>query len=148
MQKKTAKTEKPEKPKKGKTTYMPKKGGPHAVARTNQKEENQRAFLRVLPLCRWNITEALRQIGMERSIYQVWVKDPAFAAKIEVVKEEHLDWLEERLHQRIEDGSDMLLKFALESKGKSRGYGKETTAIEANVKPDGMQLLIDFGSDD
>lgn len=138
--------DRPKKPRKA--MEVPKQKLPMHKRCVELKKENQEAFLRLYPLKRWNIAATMRELGLERSTFHKWTNDPEFEERVQQAREEHLDWLEDKLHERIEQGSDMLLKFALEKKGKSRGYGAEPASIEANMKRDGMQLLIDFGDDD
>lgn len=114
--------------------------------------KNQELFLKAYPKFQMNITKTAEAIGITRQCVQTWrVNFPEFAARLEEIREieneARLDWAENILHDRMEQGSDMLIKFFLESKGKSRGYGKEQK-VELSGNLEGVQLVVNFGDDD
>jgi len=72
-----------------------------------------------------NISESCRAVSISRTAYYKWMKtDEEFKSEIEGVQpdEDFLDFLEHKAKERIEEGSDSVLIFALKAKGKSRGW--------------------------
>lgn len=85
-----------------------------------------------------SITDALNQAGVSRSTYYKWkAEDKTFGVSLDHWNDARLDFVEDMLFKRIADGSDPMIKFYLETKGKDRGYDKirktETTLTTNNV---------------
>ena len=109
-----------------------------------QKEQNtakkKKDFLEALIKANGNISVACKNSNVSRSSVYRWQKAPSFRARLEEAKEEaneaFLDFLEEKLVDRIRVGSDACLIFALKTKAKKRGYveKEETTNNITNIE--------------
>lgn len=85
-----------------------------------------------------SVTKALEQAGVSHSTYYKWkAEDPTFGMGLDHWENARTDFVEGCLMKRCADGSDSLIKFYLETKGKDRGYDKvrkiETTVTQTNV---------------
>lgn len=99
-------------------------------------EETKAKFLEVLvdDDCKGFINQALAKLNIPYSWYYEWkTTDPAFVEAIDKAQEKTVRWVESKLMERMEAGSDSSIQFYLKTKGKSYGY-QETKKIEADVK--------------
>lgn len=105
------------KPKK-KTSPQKGKGTSKAAVKRRQV-----AFLKALPLHRYNITKTCDAVGVSRTQFYGWQKQyPEFLERLEAVTEGQLDIWEESLHKNILAGDTTAVIFALKTRGKARGY--------------------------
>jgi hypothetical protein len=116
-----------------------------------QMEHNKKAFLKALEACLGNITKACKSTGIARTnIYRWKIEDEEFGKAINEIEEVSIDFVEDKLFQRIEgvftengEGevyktppSDTAIIFFLKTKGKRRGYIEKTEiAIEQKETP-------------
>lgn len=92
-----------------------------------------------------NITESCKTIGISRTAYYKWLKnDSKFKQSIEDLEESDLDFAESEMKKRIQSGSERVLIFYLETKGKKRGYVKRSENVLFEEQP----LFDDPNNDD
>lgn len=90
-----------------------------------------------------NITQTCQITGISRRTYYDWMRDDAeFKAAIDASEplEIKLDFIENKLVQRINEGSDAVLLMCARTLGKKRGY-VEKTEQDINVKGG---ILVNF----
>ena len=68
------------------------------------------------------VTTAVKQVGIARSTYYEWLKDPDFKRAVDDIQNVALDFAESQLHKQIQDGNTAATIFYLKTKGKPRGY--------------------------
>lgn len=97
-------------------------------------EEKKAKFLEVLidDDCRGFIQQALSKLKIPWNWYVEWRKDPEFVEAIERAQEKTVRWVESKLMERMQAGSDSSIQFYLKTKGKSYGY-QETTKQEVDL---------------
>lgn len=82
-----------------------------------------------------NVTQTCQIIGISRQTHYEWIEtDPEFKAAIESAQplEIKLDFIENKLVKKIEEGDTACLIFVAKTLGKKRGY-VERTEIDATV---------------
>jgi transposase-like protein len=90
-------------------------------------KEQKQAILATYRETLGNLSATCRAHKVSRSTFGEWCKkDPEFAAEVEEVKEEFLDFAEECLVERMRAGDTTAIIFALKSKGKQRGWGEKS----------------------
>lgn len=111
-------------------------------------EKNKQAMLGALEKHLGVVTDAAEAIGIARSTHYSWMdEDPEYKDKVEKLEDRILDFGESQLFKRIKSGSVNATTFFLERKGKSRGYGKESTvnvrgSIDFNSEPKALETLL------
>ncbi len=71
------------------------------------------------------VTPAAEKCGISRSSHYDWLRnDPNYRDAVESLNEVVLDFAEQNMIKRINEGSDQLIKFLLQTRGKERGYVK------------------------
>lgn len=104
------------------------------VDEKNQKKDHnfqmrkarQAAFLEVYKKNFGNKADACRVVGIGRKTFYLWLKKyPSFKKAIEEIDpaEESVEWLESLAYDKIRDGSDKLLIFALKAKAGWSDHG-------------------------
>jgi hypothetical protein len=87
------------------------------------------------------IKRTCQQMQISRQTYYNWLdRDPDFAAAIERVKEQTLDFVETALLRRIKDGDTTAIIFYLKCKGKERGYVDKQQFEISNTAPIVLEL--------
>jgi hypothetical protein len=85
-----------------------------------KRKEN---FLKVFRKKAGIVTATCQAVGIGRSIYYDWLHDDkAFAASIDDINEQMLDFAESKLQGAIEAGASWAVCFFLKCKGKARGW--------------------------
>jgi len=104
---------------------------------TSTKEKtaaNKKAFLEQLKATLGNVTMACEAVGIDRATYYKWKqRDKSFAARVEEVNENALDFAESALKKNIKAGDTTAIIFYLKTRGKDRGY-VEKTQIEQKTE--------------
>jgi hypothetical protein len=78
------------------------------------------------------ITPACREVGISRQQYYYYLKhDPEFKEAVEDIHEETIDFVESKLLEKIEQGSERSILFFMKYRGKKRGY-TDTIDITSN----------------
>jgi hypothetical protein len=87
-------------------------------------------FLEAYKISAFNISQACRQIGIDRSTYYKWlVKDEDFATAIKDKREELTDFVESKLIEKISNGDTVSILFYLKCHAKKRGYVEKTEHV-------------------
>ncbi len=82
---------------------------------------------------------ACQRVGCDRDDVERWLReDREFARKVRAVAENALDYVEGKLLEGVGVGNAQLIKFYLENKGRSRGYGK---ALQEEKGRQGVAIL-------
>lgn len=101
---------------------------------------NKREFLEALKRCAGNVSEAVRQVPIDRKTHYNWLEaDPEYAAAVDAIKESLIDRAEGVLHSLIGEGNVPAVLFFLKTQGKRRGYIERT---ETDVTSGGQPLQI------
>lgn len=107
---------------------------------------NKARLLEELKNTRGIVSLACERIGITRQTYHLWRKnDPEFKKASEEIVEYQIDFVESRLLDKIESGSDTAIIFYLKCKGKERGYVEKT---ELDITSNFTNIKVDFGSID
>jgi hypothetical protein len=70
-----------------------------------------------------NVTTACREVDVSRETHYQWLKKNAiYKAKVEEVPEIEVDFYENALRKRVNEGDTTAIIFALKAKGRSRGW--------------------------
>jgi hypothetical protein len=70
-----------------------------------------------------NISNACQQVGIVRQTHYNWLdNDPYYRQEFENIREAAIDFVESKLLQNIQNGSDTAAIFFLKTQGKKRGY--------------------------
>jgi len=78
------------------------------------------------------IKYAAKEVGIDRSTHMRWMeKDGEYRDAVMRLQEENIDIAENALMKAIEKGDNVLIKWYLETKGASRGYGRKLVEIGA-----------------
>lgn len=89
-------------------------------------KEQKQAVLATYHKTLGNLAKTCKAHKLSRSTFYEWCKtDPEFAAEVEDVKEEYLDFVEDALLDRIKAGDTSAIIFALKTKGKNRGWSEK-----------------------
>lgn len=116
---------------------MPKSLKRKSVSRDFAKTtENKKTFLTAFGIVGCNITEACRRANVGKTTVYYWIEnDPSFAQAIADEQDKLIDLAETELLKfilspKLTREKLEAIKFFLESKGKSRGYGSELEPIK------------------
>jgi hypothetical protein len=78
------------------------------------------------------ITPACNEVGISRQQYYYYLKnDKDFKEAVEDIHEETIDFVESKLLEKIEQGSERSILFFMKYRGKKRGY-TDTIDITSN----------------
>lgn len=90
------------------------------------------------------VTSAIQSVNLHRSTFYKWMKeDEAFKKEVDDIRESALDFVESKMFERIENGSDTMIIFFLKTQGKKRGYVEKQEIDVQNTKPDFSGLSTD-----
>ena len=90
------------------------------------------------------VTTAIQSVKMHRSTFYNWMKeDEDFKQEVDDIRESALDFVESKMFERIENGSDTMIIFFLKTQGKKRGYIERTQLDVHNTAPDFSGLTTD-----
>jgi hypothetical protein len=85
--------------------------------------EKKKRFLEEFARARGIVSVASNNVGISRQQVWNWTQsDPDFKTLYDNVLEDQIDFVENKLIEKIEDGSDTAIIFYLKCKGKKRGY--------------------------
>jgi len=68
------------------------------------------------------VTTACKQVGVSRTTFYEYMKDPDFKKEVDDIAGVALDFAESQLHKQILANSTAATIFYLKTKGKKRGY--------------------------
>jgi hypothetical protein len=101
----------------------------------NNTNAKKKAMLEALEKSLGIVTTACKAVGVARVTHYEWVKlDEEYKAKVDEIMEVQLDFVENKLIDRINKGDTVAIIFYLNSKGKARGYNRPHEEKRDNVK--------------
>jgi len=101
----------------------------------------KKSFIDVYGKTFGNVSQTCKKLEISRQSYYNWIQnDPKFAQAIKEVEpqEVFLDFIENKLVERINEGDTTAIIFALKTQGKKRGYVERQEVTGA----DGKELNI------
>lgn len=111
----------------------PKETKLNTERKTGKKKKNPTEFRRekakvdLIKILRKNfgiVSDACEKVGVSRTTFYAWIQDdPKFAEEYHDIQEKVLDFGEAALYRGVKEGNTSLIRFFLENKGRSRGYG-------------------------
>ena len=113
----------------------------------NKTEHNKKAIIAALEKSLGVVTTACKKVGIGRTQFYEWLKDPEFAKEVASIEDIALDFAESQLHQQIQDGSTAATIFLLKTKGKRRGYVERQEITGAEGLPTNIKINIVEGND-
>lgn len=91
-----------------------------------ERREKKELFIEILTKNLGVVTAAARAVGVSRVCLYDWRnQDPDFKAKWDAVTEVALDFVENALMKRVQDGDTKAIIYYLNCKGQGRGYGNK-----------------------
>lgn len=110
------------------------------VSRLTKK---QKEFLKILETTYGNTAAAIKKTGYSRFYYEKWkAESQAFRIALYNIQENKKDFYEAQANMHIANGDTGVLKLALTSQCKDRGWG-ESSSIEISKKPTDLTQLSD-----
>ena len=88
----------------------------------NQLSEQQLEFLEILAKNMGVVSNALLKMNLSRDNFDIWMKNNFFKQQVQVINEQAIDYVENQLMKKINDGDLTAIQFYLKTKGKKRGY--------------------------
>ena len=101
---------------------------------TNGTAKKKR-FLDALKEAKGNISLACEKSGVGRTTYYRWLKSEKFKSEVEKIKEEAIEFVENKLMERIEAGDLGAIIFFLKTKAKHRGWSEKIEVKHENQAP-------------
>ena len=90
-------------------------------------DPNKAKMLKCLEKHLGNVSMAAMESGIHRGTHYDWMNDdPTYAAAVKELKNVVIDFYEQALHDRINQGSDTAIIFALKTQGKERGWQEKS----------------------
>jgi len=91
---------------------------------SEKKEKNKRKFLDAIRK-HGGITAAARATNISRSCHYEWYHaDEAYKREFEDIEDEQVEYVESKLMEHIDAGSEQSIHFYLKYKGRTRGFNK------------------------
>lgn len=88
-----------------------------------QPDKNKKNLLKALRNHGGLVSPACNDVGISRQQYYYYLKhDKEFAEAVDDINEETIDFVESKLLEKIEQGSERSILFFMKYKGKKRGY--------------------------
>ena len=103
----------------------------------------KKAFLKAYQNTFGNVSASCQIVGIVRQTYYNWTKnDPEFVQQLEDTEpqERFMDFLENKLVDKINSGCTTSLIFALKTKAKPRGYVERQEITGADGYPTEIEL--------
>lgn len=98
--------------------------------------KRQQTFLTCLELAMGNVTVAAEKSNISRDSHYRWLNEnEKYCEAVDMVTERNIDFVEGKLMKGIQEGSERLITYYLDNKGKSRGYGKSLTVSGDPANP-------------
>lgn len=104
---------------------------------------NKKRMLKALKEHYGNVSKACEDLGLTRTCFYNYMKDPKFAEQVDIISEEVIDLAEGKLLKHIKEDNLTATIFLLKTKGKKRGYVEKT---ESNVFNTAIQLEKDVSN--
>lgn len=84
--------------------------------------ERQEEFLATLTKTLGVVSQACDKLGIPRDEYDTWLTNLEFKKRVNQVNETSIDFVENKLLQKINQNDLNAIQFYLKTKGKKRGY--------------------------
>ncbi len=111
-------------------------------------EQKKKIALYALKVCKGSITDACKMINISRrTFYNFKDEDPLFEEAFQDIKLGVLDHVVNKLHERIDAGSDSSIQFYLDRRGKSEGWGNNLS-IDHTTKGDSLNKALSNMTDE
>jgi hypothetical protein len=105
--------------------------------------EKKKRFLEEFARARGIVSVASNNVGITRQQVWNWTNnDPEFKQLYDNILEDQIDFVENKLIEKIEDGSDTAIIFYLKCKGKKRGYVEKQ---EFDINNMTKNIKVNFG---
>jgi len=89
----------------------------------SQAKKKKEEFLSVIKKNNGVIFNSLKEAGISRYYYDMWLReDEKFKSSMEIVQEHAVDFVESKLFKLINDENPTAIIFFLKTRGKKRGY--------------------------
>tara|TARA_R110002153_G_scaffold181638_1_gene334938 strand:- start:1162 stop:1518 length:357 start_codon:yes stop_codon:yes gene_type:complete len=108
----------------------------------NKTEHHKKALLEALEKSLGVVTTACKQVGIGRTTFYEYYKDPIFKLEVDSIQDVALDFAESHLHQQIKDGNTAATIFYLKTKGKKRGFVERQEITGAEGLPTDIKINI------
>lgn len=96
---------------------------PEQNKKSPAKAQRKKMLLAALEKSFGVVTTACQHTGIDRqTFYNYYNDDPAFAKKVDELKNVALDYAESHLFKNMQDGKEASVIFYLKTQGKGRGY--------------------------
>jgi len=100
---------------------------------TSKKRKEK--FLEALREAKGNVSLACEISGIPRRTYYNWLKNEKFKSEVDKISEEAIEFVENKLMERIEKGDLGAIIFFLKTKGKHRGWSERLEVKHENQAP-------------
>lgn len=116
------------------------------MERLNNKTDNKKKeMIEALKKSLGVVTNACNKIGIHRSTHYDWLKDDEeYKAEVLDIEDIAIDFVESKLHQSINNGSDTAIIFYLKTKAKKRGY-IERQEFDHTTKGEQIKQIFKIG---
>jgi hypothetical protein len=100
---------------------------------TNKSLQYKKELIQAMENCHGIVSDACKSVGISRvTYYDYYKKDAEFKKSIDEIENTVLDFVENKIFDKIDKGDVSCIIFYLKTKGKNRGY-VEKSEIDHNV---------------
>ncbi len=108
----------------------------------NKTEQHKKALIEALEKTLGIVTTACIQVGIGRTTFYEYCKDPEFKLQVDSIDNIALDFAESGLHKKIKEGNIAAIIFYLKTKGKKRGFVERQEITGAEGLPTDIKINI------
>lgn len=88
------------------------------------------------------VTPACREVGISRNQFYVYYRtDPEFKAAVDDINEITIDFVEEKLLDKVREGSERSIMFFMKYKARKRGYSDSIDITSGGEKISEIKLI-------
>ena len=104
------------------------------------KDKNKEVLLAALQATHGIVKKACELSGLSRNLFYLYYQqDEEFRKQVDLIQEENLDFVEDKLFENIKDKDKASIFFYLKYKGRKRGYEENsnvniTGSLDINLK--------------
>lgn len=114
------------------------------MAKTDKTDTLKSKMIQALIEAKGNVTNACQSVGIARQTHYEWCKeDEGYKSDVDGVLDVAIDYVENKLFERIEDGDTTATIFYLKTIGKRRGY-VEKAEIDHTTKGESLNKKRDL----